>query len=147
LKDAIPDLEDHWTPGCPDHPYIASDLFGVSSLSPSHPQCDDKNALSGVPYNVFHGQPGNVYDKFCFNLDTTANLKWTVDAHGEQYHEQGKGISKRTPPPDPNAYSKFNFELNWETNQANRGCGQNIESCRDAFAKIADSPCGHQGGK
>ena len=104
----------------------------------------DMYMCSGILYNVSNGQAGNVYDKFCFALDSTANLKWTVDAHGEQKQQSSK--TKRTPPPNPNAYGTYNFELSWEM-MANEGCGQNPESCGDAFAKIADSPCGHQGGK
>jgi hypothetical protein len=135
---------DDWTPGCPDHPILQSDTFGVSSVDSNANATCDSIALSGVPYNVFNGQAGNVYDRFCFSLDSTANLQWTVDAHGEQKEQLSK--TKRTPPPNPNAYGTYNFELSWEMT-ANEGCGQNPESCGDAFAKIADSPCGHQGGK
>jgi hypothetical protein len=136
-------LDDHWTPGCPDHPILQTDTFGVSSVNGDANATCDTNALSGISYNVFHGESGNVYDKFCFNIDSTANLQWTVDAHGEQRQPSKK---KRIPPPNPNAYGSYNFELNWEMT-ANEGCGQNPESCSDAFAKIANSQCGHQGGK
>ena len=48
-------------------------------------------------------------------------------------------------PPNPDFYHTFNFELDWVTNDANQGCGQTVESYRNAFAIVANSSCGHQG--
>lgn len=138
--------DNHYIPGCVDHASINSDTFGESSVDPVRPKCDT-DALSGVPFNVFHDKT-NVYDRFCFALDSTKSLKWTVDAHGAQRQKKKRTAKKRTPPPNPDNYGSYNFELSWEvTDAGNQGCGQNVISCRDAFAKMADSPCGHQGGE
>ena len=113
-------------------------------------ECPNTNALSGVMYNVFYGQGKtlNVYDNFCQDIEGTTNSKWVVDAHGNQREpEPSRSKLKRTPPPNPDSYDTFNFELGWEKNDANQGCGQTVQSCRNAFAKLANSPCGHQGGQ
>jgi len=138
----------HWIPNCPDHPRILSDTFGVSSVGTSQLSITcDQNKISGVPYNVFHGKAGNVYDKFCFNLDSTTGQEWTVDSHGNQRSSNGQSKGKRTPPPNPNTYDSYSFDLKWETDKKTLGCGQNVDSCREVFAAISNSPCGHQAGK
>lgn len=158
----------HWVPGCPDHQQVLSDTFGVSSVNISQLSITcDQTQLSGLPYNVFHGTAGNVYDKFCFNLDSTIGQEWTVNAHGDRQPSNPKSIrredsminprglplingqpqKKRTPPPNPNSYDNYSFDLKWETNSQTLGCGQNVDSCRDVFAAIANSPCGHQASK
>jgi hypothetical protein len=113
-------------------------------------KCDLHGALSGIPYNVFHGEPGNIYDKFCFYLDdSSVSFEWIVDAHGNKQPQSKKSAraSKRTPPPNPKAYETFDFKLRWELSNKGDGCVQNVESCMAAFAKLANSQCGHQGGK
>jgi len=130
------------TPHCPDnYPIVAS---GSSATPPKQTdaECDDKGALSGIPYNVFHGSSASIYDGFCdvATQHTTRELTWTVDAYGKQKTP----TRKRTPPPDPNAYQTFNFELTWTPNLMSNA-NECSRSCRDAFAAIANSPCGHQG--
>jgi hypothetical protein len=158
----------HWVPGCPDHAKVLSETFGVSSVGTSQVSitCDDKQ-ISGLPYNVFHGTAGNVYDKFCFNLDSTVSQEWIVNTHGDQKSNEPKRIrrvdallkglrlpffsndaqEKRTPPPNPNSYDDYSIDLKWETNKNTLGCGQNLDSCRQVFASVSNSPCGHQAGK
>jgi hypothetical protein len=158
----------HWVPGCPDHAKVLSETFGVSSVGTSQVSitCDDKQ-ISGLPYNVFHGTAGNVYDKFCFNLDSTVGQEWTVNTHGEQQSKDPKQTrgadtllersslpffgniaqEKRTPPPNPNSYDDYSIDLKWETNKDTLGCGQNLDSCRQVFASVSNSPCGHQASK
>jgi hypothetical protein len=154
----------HWVPGCPDHAKVLSESFGVSSVGTSQVSitCDDKQ-ISGLPYNVFHGTAGNVFDKFCFNLDSTVGQEWTVNTNGEQQSNEPKkmrraerhsfpllgnnGQEKRTPPPNPNSYDDYSIDLKWETNKDTLGCGQNLDSCRQVFASVSNSPCGHQAGK
>jgi hypothetical protein len=89
----------------------------------------DTTKLSGVPYTVFQSPAGNVYDKFCFNLDSTIGQEWTVNSQGNQQA------------------SIPSFDLKWETNTQTLGCEQNVESCRDVFRAITNSKCGRQGSK
>ena len=102
---------------------------------------------------MFHSgdQKPNIYDKFCQDIDGTTNSKRVVDAHGRPRDvapaPSRRAKLKRTPPPAPDKYGSFAFELSWAKDDANRGCGQTVESCRAAFAKLADSPCGHQAGE
>ena len=57
-------------------------------------------------------------------------------------------MNKRTPPPDPNRYNTFSFHLAWaKDNNKNDGCGQTALSYYEAFTKIIESACGHQGGQ
>ena len=138
----------NWIPSCPDHPRILSDTFGVSSVDITQLSITcDMTQISGIPYNVFHGKAGNVYDKFCFNIDSTTGQEWKVDVHGENQSSDGKSKTKRTPPPNANTYEDYSFELKWETDQKTLGCGQNPDSCRQVFAAISTSGCGHQASK
>ncbi|KAL8747440.1 MAG: hypothetical protein Q9190_000701 [Brigantiaea leucoxantha] len=150
--------DEHLIPGCQDHPIQDSATFGDLTVNQdAQPSCPDKDALSGVPYNVFYGgdqtENGdywtNVFDDFCMAIDGTVNTNWTVDAHGKQNNSnKTMMMKKRTPPPDPDHYDTFSFHLAWaKDNNENNGCGQTALSCYEAFAKIIDSPCGHQGGE
>ncbi|KAI9892736.1 MAG: hypothetical protein M1814_001156 [Vezdaea aestivalis] len=137
----IPDFK---IPKCYDN-YPGSSASGAgTSPAPikADPKCDTK-ALSGVPFNVFHGSAGNVYDKFCdaVGKDQKTKLTWNVNAKGDLKPKRRR--SKRTPPPNPDGYDSYNFELNW----APAGSAACSPSCKDAFASIANSPCGHQGGQ
>jgi hypothetical protein len=121
-----------------------------ASTSPSgleaSPSCDT-DAVSGVPFNIFYGSSAgstDVYGKFCDSVSKaqTKELTWVTDASG---NEKGKKlrIMKRTPPPNPGAYDSYSFKLDFKP-VAETSCRS---SCVDAFAKIATSPCGHQGGE
>ena len=127
-----------------------SSHYATSASTPtpapkSDPKCDD-NALSGVPYNVFSSSAGNVYSKFCDAVGKAQQTKltWTVDSSGNQKTSSSRrsGHDRRTPPPNPSAYSSYNFELDWAP--ASGSCNTD---CSDAYSAIANSPCGHQGGE
>ncbi|KAL8731232.1 MAG: hypothetical protein Q9181_004375 [Wetmoreana brouardii] len=141
----------HYVPDCQDHPVMQSSTFGAGTVNDDSTTDCDTNSLSGVTYNVLSGgaKTPSIFDKFCEQIDGTINSKWVVDNHGNQKETAvpGSRMRKRTPPPDPDSYETFNFELSWEKDDANNGCGQNTRSCWNAFAKLADSPCGHQGGE
>lgn len=149
--------DEHHIPGCQDHPIQDSASFGDSTVNnDALPSCPDKGALSGINYNVFYGgdqtENGdywtNVFDSFCMAIDGTVDMKWTVDAHGKQKTPTKMMMKKRTPPPNPNSYDTFNFNLAWaKEDNDNDGCGQTALSCYEAFAKIIDSSCGHEGGE
>jgi hypothetical protein len=54
----------------------------ASPPSPSvEAKCDEKAALSGIPFDVFRGSSSSVYDKFCdaADGDTKRKLTWNVD--------------------------------------------------------------------
>jgi hypothetical protein len=171
-RDLLPgpeqDPDDTPYPGCPDRvgTYVAQAAI-VSSISSQHashptspaskpppsstphpktaPKCDD-NALSGVPYNVFSGSAGTVYGKFCDAVGKAQRTKltWHVDSSGNQKKpsKRLRWLDERTPPPAPSQYKSFTFELDWAP--ASGKCNTN---CKDAYAAIAESPCGHQGGQ
>ena len=159
----MPDLATEnslFVPGCEDHPVQSSSSFGASTVNDSaEPECN-KDALSGVPYNVFstEGPKSNVYDKFCQDIEGTTNSNWTVDAHGDRRDAAtpapppapaapSRAKLRRTPPSNPDKYDSFRFELSWAKDDAGQGCGQTVASCRNAFARLAASPCGRQGGQ
>ena len=128
--------DNHYIPGCEDHPIQSSSTFGATTVNDdAMTECADTNALSGVMYNVFYGleKTPNIYDNFCQNIDGNVNFKSVFDAHGNQRDPgPSRRELKRTPPPDPDSYDTFNFELGWEKNDTAQGCGQTVESCREA---------------
>ena len=142
---------DHYIPGCSDFKSTNSATFGVSTVSNAVTSCPDTSALSGVPYNVFSGGDlnPNIYDIFCEDIDGTVNTSTVVDSLGNpQTDSSNTRKFKRTPPANASGYSTFDFKLSWTNDGAeNDGCGQTVESCRDAFANLTESPCGHQGGE
>ncbi|KAL9106051.1 MAG: hypothetical protein Q9227_008894 [Pyrenula ochraceoflavens] len=150
----------HWIPGCQDNDISTDITFGEASVNPQPPigaTCDTKS-ISDIPYNVFYGQNGGVFDSFCFAIDSAQPLNWKVDAHGNQKAPSKRDVlplplspldqrdDKRTPPPNPDTWNKYTIELDWKPD-SNKGCGQSAVSCEDAFVHITDSPCGHQGCK
>ena len=142
---------DRYIPGCSDFKTTNSATFGVSTVSNATTSCPDTSALSGVPYNVFSGGDlnPNIYDNFCKDIDGTVNTSTTVDSSGNpRTNSSGMRKFKRTPPANASSYSTFEFKLSWTNDGAeNDGCGQTVESCRDAFANLTESSCGHQGGQ
>lgn len=102
-----------------------------------NPECN-KSVLSGVAYNVFNG----VYGKFCEEIDKDQREDkdngrgWVVDSHGEKKPIKKRGwLEGRTPPPNPDSYSDFNFELVWDRND-DKGKGQCVTSCKKAYETI-----------
>ena len=154
-------------PGCPDRVSsldAASASASMASAGPSSsytssvsssstapaatavPSCDT-TALSGVPYNVFSGSAGNIYDKFCANVTSNQQnkLDTVVDSSGNPKAAAAPSRRfRRTPPPDPSAYASYSFELDWEPNTSNSQC---TLSCSDAYNHIANGNCGQQGGE
>lgn len=129
---------------CPANAAGTSPSPTPSGPAPS-PSCDT-NALSGIPNNVFHGSgtgSTDVYGKFCdaVSKDQKNKLEWTTDASGTQKTRKLRSM-KRTPPPNPNAYDSYSFDLKFEPS----GDGTCSKSCSDAYAYIANSNCGQQGG-
>ncbi|KAL8790632.1 MAG: hypothetical protein Q9213_000480 [Squamulea squamosa] len=138
-------------PGCGDK-FGKGRLIGASEESttedqqPSPDPLCDLNALSGFPFNVFSGPARSVYDKFCAAVENDQNQKltWLVGANGEQKSAAHR-LRTRTPPvdSDPEGYPSYTIELIWQPNTAPNECNK---ICKDAYATIATSPCGHQGG-
>ncbi|KAL9622664.1 MAG: hypothetical protein Q9160_002974 [Pyrenula sp. 1 TL-2023] len=156
----------HWIPGCPDHVLRLTDMVGEAAVEqPSVDPHFDNKLSTEVPTNVFHGQNGNIYDSFCFNIDPQKPLKWTVDSHGvggptppdhpsrrsatdrdrRRYLAADDRLDERAPPPNPDAWKKYSFQLAWEPDMKYLGCQQNPVSCVNAFRRMADAPSGHQG--
>ncbi|KAL9618507.1 MAG: hypothetical protein Q9160_006763 [Pyrenula sp. 1 TL-2023] len=148
------------TPGCGDRnpstpkPKTA-DAPSKDDAPPPQTKCDKKNALSGVPYNVFSGQAGKVYTHFCVAANGNKRiLHWTFDSKGNlkksprtsKRNAPVMRIDKRTPPPDPAKYDSFDFELSWEPAEVfdRTKC---THTCVKAYDALASSPCGHQGGE
>ncbi|PLW12162.1 hypothetical protein PCANC_16730 [Puccinia coronata f. sp. avenae] len=104
------------------------------------PQCDMSDS-SRVPYNVFDG----VYGRFCENTLTNSPLNplsQIVDSHGYVIPPKKRSLSKRTPPPNPDAYQDYKFGLSWSG-----GKGACSLSCNEAFKAGSTSPCGHTAGQ
>ncbi|KAG8531808.1 uncharacterized protein KY384_003444 [Bacidia gigantensis] len=141
---------DHFVSGCDDYIRTANAVWGIATVNDdAKTDCDDSK-LSGVMFNAMTNADPlqfNIYDKFCQQIDGTVNSKLTYDAHGNP-KDAPKKKAKRTPPSDPDALNDYSFELSWETAGGdNRGCSQDVVSCRKAFADLTTSPCGHQGGQ
>ncbi|KAI9674471.1 MAG: hypothetical protein M1817_001809 [Caeruleum heppii] len=121
--------KDFSVPGCPDK-------FGGDIVIDDSPPPEDTPE---------HGSAGSVYGKFCDAVggDQKKELKWTVDASGNE-KSPSRRRRKRTPPPDPDAYGSYSFELDWAPKESSAGCNRD---CKDAYGVIANSPCGHQGGQ
>jgi hypothetical protein len=132
-------------PGCSDRD---GSLAIVSKPpTPNQPRCDDKNSLSGVPYNLFNGQQSNIYTTFCSAADGNERaLSWYVNATGGGLLSTVVKTRKRTPPPNINAYQNYLFDLSWKP-IASYNRSACIQTCVDAFIAITDSPCGRQGSK
>jgi hypothetical protein len=131
-------------PGCGDRDEPQAKIS--KPLVVNNPKCDDKNNLSGVPYNLFHGPKGDIYKTFCSAADgKKEQLTWNVDPSGA-FKNPYPLRRKRTPPPNTDMYRDYNFSLSWEP-KANYDGSSCVQSCVDAFTAIVDSPCGHQGSK
>jgi hypothetical protein len=107
------------------------------------PECDS-TLSSKVPWNVF--SPG-VYTNFCNTLnggDKTQAFTQSVDSKGNvitAVQARKRNIFGRTPPPNPNTYSGYTFELDWSG-----GDGSCSSDCSNIFNTIAISVCGHTAG-
>lgn len=110
------------------------------------PTCD-MNKVSEVPYNVFDdGQGNTIYGNFCNNLkglDPSINYGETVDSRGNP-KSSSKLRFKRTPPPNPDSFKDYSFDLSWVPNKRSNQCTQD---CNSAFSYLIESECGHAGGQ
>lgn len=147
--------KDHQVPACEDHPVQGTATFGASTVNNDAKTYCNTNSLSGIHYNEFYSQGENIdnpntYDNFCKGIDGTINGYWYADSHGKKVPDivPASQIHGRTPSVNAMDMSKsaFTVELIWTKDDVGDGCGQTTESCRNAFAKLAESPCGHQGG-
>ena len=135
------------TPGCGDVLAPLADALDAPLIGAGSTSCDDKDALSGVPYNIFANEDtGGVYAKFCQQLDPKQTLALTVDAHGAQKEPIARRM-KRTPPPNPDAYDSFSFNMKWQPDGDDSTCEQTPQGCTEAFFALSSSPCGHRGGE
>lgn len=67
-----------------DNPrWLPADVIGVDSVGKGNVTCNNTDALSGVPYNVFSSSDTIVFGQFCSRVGPE-KLEWTVDAHGFQ---------------------------------------------------------------
>lgn len=117
--------------------------YGNSPADLPSPKCD-MNKASRVPWNVF--SPG-VYQSFCNSITdkTKKNKKDArVNSKGEEQTPKRavSRSSRRTPPPNPDTYSKYTFDLHWTG-----GDNSCFSDCAASFAAIAASPCGHTAGE
>lgn len=159
----------HRVPACEDHPVQGTTTFGATTVNDVAQSDCETTSLSFVHYTEFYAQGNNinnpnVYDNFCKGIDGTINGYWFVDSHGNRIPNPAgvatmprrsmvrkalRSLFRRTPPLSGTgqSVSTFTVELAWAKDVMGNGCGQTVESCRAAFAKLAQSSCGHQGGE
>lgn len=84
------------------------------------------------------------YAKFCLEADKSFDeLRWMVNATGEQDTGQAHPFLKRDPPPTAEQYSGYNITLWWKpASDSEFICSK---SCKDAFNQLAYSECGRRG--
>lgn len=82
---------------------------------------------------------------FCNSLnggDKTKSFTQTVDSKGNVIpSSKRRSLNGRTPPPDPNAYGSYTFDLKWTG-----GDGSCSSDCSNVYYTIAQSSCGHTSG-
>ncbi|KAL9129683.1 MAG: hypothetical protein Q9217_001925 [Psora testacea] len=86
--------------------------YEPGSSKKADPECD-MHESSGVPFNVFSD---GVYKRFCeaVDKDKKTELAQIVGPDGFEIPPKAKrnaAVQKRTPPPDPDAYVGYSFEL------------------------------------
>ncbi len=116
---------------------------GSGGASPASCNTTDGH-ISELPFNVF--SPG-VFSNFCDSVksDAKTQLAQIVDASGNVIPPKAKDkavVNKRTPPPNPSAYTGYSIALAWSG-----GDGSCAADCSASYSNIANSPCGHQGGQ
>lgn len=81
----------------------------IDSQPQVKPDCQEEN-FSDIPSKVFGGDKNSVYGHFCDSWAEGRDLKMTVDAAGND-RKPAAGLTRRTPPPNPDTCSHFNFDL------------------------------------
>lgn len=119
---------DFQLPCCPA-PFSVAD---EQTRTPNSPECRDDDP-SEIPYNVFSGKDGSVFEEFCDGIDTTKESEATVDTFGK--------LVKRTPPADRDHWKDYSFELKFKPTEDGGDC---MKSCTEAFESMRNH-CGRKG--
>lgn len=120
-----------WTPA----------MSRLAKLTPTPtPKCNVDD-ISGFPATLFKD---GIYSKFCGDLkDTTKEQKWKVDSSGNQATDKRRGVEmdliKRTPPVSAKNYAYYYTALQFKPKNDGGMCQQ---ECSNAYALIAEGPCG-----
>lgn len=147
-----PDIYVNWASNEEQQAMLLIDkLLGAIKDKPNEPErptanCDMDN-LSEIPGNVFGGPKNNVYHHFCESWLDDAEFKMRVDAAGSNKDPEiikQKKIQGRTPPPNPDVYKVYDFNLGFESSggDGKKECAQN---CTVAFDTLW-SACSNSGG-
>ncbi|KAM0594562.1 hypothetical protein ACHAP6_000305 [Verticillium nonalfalfae] len=114
---------------------IIADLF-ESIGPPNSPKCEH-DKLSEIPSNVFYSWENKVSSRFCEQWDESTKLEMIVDASGEDrkpQFEESRSLQRRTPPPDPSNYSKYDFRLRFTPAEEKKKCAMD---CNKAYLTLA----------
>ncbi|OAQ80923.1 hypothetical protein VFPFJ_09376 [Purpureocillium lilacinum] len=109
------------------------------------PDCNPYD-LSVIPSNVFRNPNApekNVYHHFCEKWYKESKLEMTVDAAGNNKKPEPhlKSVIKRTPPPDPSNWSKYDFNLSFKPAEGKKECAMD---CKAAYA-LMSTACSNSG--
>ncbi|KAG7118800.1 Sterol 3-beta-glucosyltransferase UGT80B1 like protein [Verticillium longisporum] len=114
---------------------IIADLF-ESIGPPNSPKCEH-DKLSDIPSNVFYSSENKVSGRFCEQWDESTKLEMIVGASGEErkpQFEESRSLQRRTPPPDPSNYSKYDFRLRFAPAKEKKKCAMD---CNTAYLTLA----------
>ncbi|PNH60636.1 hypothetical protein VD0002_g7021 [Verticillium dahliae] len=114
---------------------IIADLF-ESIGPPNSPKCEH-DKLSDIPSNVFYSSENKVSGRFCEQWDESTKLEMIVGASGEDrkpQFEESRSLQRRTPPPDPSNYSKYDFRLRFAPAKEKKKCAMD---CNTAYLTLA----------
>jgi hypothetical protein len=124
---------------------LVSDAFQKASKDSSSPdpapkpECQPEK-FSDIPSNIFGSDENSVYGHFCDSWTPGNELKMTVDAAGNDRKAKA-GLTQRTPPPNPNTWSHYNFDLSFEPTDKGKKCALN---CKDAYTAMTQA-CSNTG--
>ncbi|KAB5578286.1 hypothetical protein GE09DRAFT_1089179 [Coniochaeta sp. 2T2.1] len=132
----------------PDQVQFILDVTGAmqkASNNPSHPNPANKpecqvEKSSDIPSNIFRSEKNTVYGRFCDSWVAGTELKMTVDAAGNDRKPKA-GLTRRTPPPNPDTWSHYNFDLSFEPTDKGKKC---VLNCNDAFSTMTQA-CSNPG--
>ena len=145
-KDVFEDQEldgDFKTPGCADR----TALLLTANLNS---KCEDTNAVTEVPFNVFD----IAYKPLCLSAncnhralnwvaDSTGNILGLADSPAPPTRKLRRStLNRRTPPPNSDNYKDYKFLFSW-----NPVGGKCVTACDKAYLSLSRSLCGHLGGQ
>ncbi|OIW26327.1 hypothetical protein CONLIGDRAFT_683316 [Coniochaeta ligniaria NRRL 30616] len=119
--------------------FILIAVVGFASAEVPKPECQPEK-FSDIPSNVFGSDKNSIYGHFCDSWVAGNELKMTVDAAGNDRKPKA-GLTRRTPPPNPNTWSHYNFDLSFEPTDNGKKCAFN---CKDAFTAMTQA-CSNTG--